>query len=183
MNDLDIQIDDEELAPDAPCEMYRHFGADGCLLYVGISTRTVIRLSQHKHCSAWFSEIATITIERFPCRADALAAERETIIRERPKYNKVWRPVEVPSWLTDLIGTGPMASDEVAWCRKALGFTQQGLADELELHSKHGHRTVRHWETDGGKFAITGPARVAIRLMLAASNEMRKGDRHTVAGS
>ena len=29
--------------------------------------------------------------------------------------------------------------------------------------------------TDAGKFQITGPARVAIRLMLAASNEMRKG--------
>lgn len=174
MNDLDIQLADEELAQDAPCELYRHFGADGSLLYVGISTRTVIRLSQHKHCSTWFSEIATITIERFPCRADALVAERAAVIGERPKYNKVWKPVEVPSWLTDLIETGPMSRDEVVRCRSVLGLTQQQLADKLELHSENGKRTVRHWETDGGKFQITGPARVAIRLMLAANVEMRK---------
>lgn len=66
-----------------------------------------------------------------------------------------------------------MTPAEVKAARLAMGMTQAELAAALEL-SADGKRTVRHWETEGGKFQITGPARVAIRLMLAASNEMRK---------
>jgi hypothetical protein len=45
-------------------------------------------------------------------------------------------------------------------------MTQADLAAALEL-SSDGKRTVRHWETEDGKFKITGPARVALRLMVA----------------
>lgn len=58
-----------------------------------------------------------------------------------------------------------MTPAEVRAARLALGMTQAQLADALEL-SDNGRRTIRHWETEGGKFRITGPARVAIRLML-----------------
>ena len=69
-----------------------------------------------------------------------------------------------------------MTPTEVKAARLAMGMTQAQLATALELTGDNGKRTVRHWETDCGKFQITGPARVAIRLMLAASFEMRKGD-------
>ena len=59
-----------------------------------------------------------------------------------------------------------MTSAEVRAHRVALGMTQADLAAALEL-SSDGKRTVRHWETEGGKFQITGPARVALRLMVA----------------
>ena len=66
-----------------------------------------------------------------------------------------------------------MTPAEVKAARLAMGMTQAQLATALEL-SGDGKRTVRHWETDAGKFQITGPARVAIRLLLAANSEMRK---------
>ena len=68
-----------------------------------------------------------------------------------------------------------MTPAEVKAARLSMGMTQAQLATALELSADSGRRTVRHWETDCGKFQITGPARVAVRLMLAASVEMRKG--------
>ena len=158
----------------AACELYRHYDDADNLLYVGISVSTPIRLAQHKQGSAWFGDIAKITIEHFQCRADALRAERAAIECENPKHNKSGKPSNALAWLHELIATGPMSRDEVVRSRAALGLTQQQLAERLELTGDNGKRTVRHWETDGGKFAITGPARVAIRLLLAANTEMRK---------
>jgi DNA-binding transcriptional regulator YiaG len=54
--------------------------------------------------------------------------------------------------------------DEVREARKALGMTQAELADALELEGNYGKDSVRNWER--GKRSISGPCRVAIRLML-----------------
>jgi predicted GIY-YIG superfamily endonuclease len=90
---LDAAVKADESASEAPireamgCYLYRHFAADGSLLYVGISLCAINRLSQHKEGSHWFDQIATVKIERFPDRKQALAAERAAIMRERPKHN------------------------------------------------------------------------------------------------
>lgn len=70
-----------------PTELYRHFDKDGGLLYVGISLSAVARLVQHKKTAGWADLIATITIEVFPTREEALMAEGVAILRERPRYN------------------------------------------------------------------------------------------------
>jgi len=59
-----------------------------------------------------------------------------------------------------------MTPADVKSIRLALGMTQAHLAAALELASD-GRRTIRHWENEGGKFRITGPARVALRMMAA----------------
>ena len=61
-----------------------------------------------------------------------------------------------------------MTPTEVRQHRQALGMTQTDLAAALEMSPENGARTVRHWETDSGKFQITGPARVALRMLVAA---------------
>jgi DNA-binding transcriptional regulator YiaG len=58
-----------------------------------------------------------------------------------------------------------MTPAEVRAHRQTLGMTQAELAAALRLASD-GKRTVRHWETEGGKFQITGPASVALELMV-----------------
>ena len=58
-----------------------------------------------------------------------------------------------------------MTPAEVRAHRQTLGMTQAELATALRLASD-GKRTVRHWETEGGKFQITGPASVALELMV-----------------
>jgi len=70
-----------------PTKLYRHFDKDGVLLYVGISTNVVLRLSQHSKYSHWFDEITNVTIETYPSRDDALDAETKAIQTENPKYN------------------------------------------------------------------------------------------------
>lgn len=73
-------------------DLYRHFDASGRLLYVGVSLSAIGRLRQHRRESHWSSEVATVMIEKFPTRADALRAERNAIIRENPKHNTIRRP-------------------------------------------------------------------------------------------
>jgi predicted GIY-YIG superfamily endonuclease len=67
--------------------LYRHFDKEGALLYVGVSLSAVQRLSQHRDGSHWFAEIATVKIEPFKDRKEALAAEREAILKENPRHN------------------------------------------------------------------------------------------------
>jgi hypothetical protein len=74
-----------------PTQLYRHFAADGTLLYVGISLSTVSRLAQHEHASHWFSQIARVEVERFPTRTAAMEAERLAVLNENPLYNKALR--------------------------------------------------------------------------------------------
>jgi hypothetical protein len=77
--------------------LYRHFDAEGRLLYVGISLSAVHRLAQHR-ASAWFASIATVTIETFPSRAGAAEAERLAIQTEGPLHNiKIERDEAAPS--------------------------------------------------------------------------------------
>jgi DNA-binding transcriptional regulator YiaG len=54
---------------------------------------------------------------------------------------------------------------EIRQAREALGLSQSGLAEALQMGERGADR-VRDWEN--GKREITGPAAVAIRLMLDA---------------
>jgi len=75
--------------------LYRHFDADGQLLYVGISLSAVQRLGQHKHNASWFEKIVRIEIEWWPFRDLAEQAEAAAIWHERPAWNVV-RPIAEP---------------------------------------------------------------------------------------
>ena len=68
-------------------QLYRHYDADGVLLYVGISVNACGRLAQHKSGARWFSKISLIRIEHFPTQASARAAEVEAIQSEKPLFN------------------------------------------------------------------------------------------------
>lgn len=58
-----------------------------------------------------------------------------------------------------------MTPDQLKAARKRLGFSQSGLAEALRL-GPNGERTIRRWEC--GDVPVTGPASVAIELMLKA---------------
>ena len=67
--------------------LYRHFDKAGALLYVGISSNALSRAGQHFSEKMWAIEVVRFTVEHFPDREAALAAEKHAIITERPKYN------------------------------------------------------------------------------------------------
>jgi hypothetical protein len=67
--------------------LYRHFDADGILLYVGISRDPGVRRRTHHRRSAWTEFAARETVEWLPDRETAERAEREAIVAERPLFN------------------------------------------------------------------------------------------------
>lgn len=68
--------------------LYRHFGKDGNLLYVGISANPQSRLASHRASSDWFSEIYRIDVEWHENRELALEAEKRAIHEGQPGLNK-----------------------------------------------------------------------------------------------
>jgi hypothetical protein len=67
--------------------LYRHFNAEGELLYVGISLSAINRLGQHKDNSHWFDSICRVDIQNFDTREEAVNAETLAIRDEKPKHN------------------------------------------------------------------------------------------------
>ena len=68
--------------------LYRQWSKAGDLLYVGISLNYANRLKDHYRGSAWFLDVENITLEWFDTREEALRAERNAIIEEKPECNK-----------------------------------------------------------------------------------------------
>jgi predicted GIY-YIG superfamily endonuclease len=88
-------------------QLYRHYDADGALLYVGISASSVGRLVSHRAKSRWFDLVTRVDIERFTTRAEALRAERSAIANERPIFNVRHKP----TYGGELIHIPPESSD------------------------------------------------------------------------
>jgi hypothetical protein len=68
--------------------LYRHYDAEGRLLYVGISLSAVQRLAQHAD-KDWSADIRRVEIEMHPDRGTAEAAEKAAIKAENPVHNKL----------------------------------------------------------------------------------------------
>lgn len=72
-----------------PYVLYRFFGADETLLYIGITSDPGQRVQQHAATKNWWGEVLTILMEHHPDRESLLLAERDAIIAEGPRYNIV----------------------------------------------------------------------------------------------
>lgn len=68
--------------------MYRVLDADGRLIYVGQSTDLSRRVAQHRSESWWWQLLAArLTVQVFPDREAAKAAEKVAIQEELPVFN------------------------------------------------------------------------------------------------
>lgn len=143
--------------------LYRHFDADGRLLYVGISLSTVSRLGQHHANAHWYDKIAQVTVETFPDRTAAAYAEREAIFKEGPLYN--------------IAGAG---ADPLAWAvapRERVRQVTPALTAKqlLNIRPKPGRQTTVIYDGTVGGLAIRYGARGKIEFTLAYR---ARGDRH-----
>ncbi|MEU9470456.1 GntR family transcriptional regulator [Streptomyces avermitilis] len=75
--------------PESPerTALYRLYGADDTLLYVGISLEPDQRLKKHRWTQRWGDLIARQEIEWFDTWAAAESAERQAVQVERPIHN------------------------------------------------------------------------------------------------
>lgn len=69
------------------CTLYRFYDATDRLLYVGISEHGPERWADHRRSKRWWEDVVRSTMETFPTRAEAAAAELAAIRTEDPAYN------------------------------------------------------------------------------------------------
>ncbi|WP_405536949.1 GntR family transcriptional regulator [Streptomyces antimycoticus] len=69
--------------------LYRLYGADDRLLYVGITSEPKTRMKAHAADKSWWTEVQTREVEWFGTRDEAAAAEVEAIRREQPLHNHI----------------------------------------------------------------------------------------------
>lgn len=67
--------------------LYRHYRADGTLLYVGISSTPVHRARRHARSSHWVEQADYFTGRWYDTWAEAKEAESRAIKEESPLYN------------------------------------------------------------------------------------------------
>lgn len=74
---------------DRPHFLYRWWGPNDRLLYVGITNDLERRTGEHAAEKPWIAEAVGATVETFPSRSAALAAEERAIFSENPVYNVI----------------------------------------------------------------------------------------------
>ncbi|MFJ9558299.1 GIY-YIG nuclease family protein [Nocardiopsis sp. NPDC101807] len=86
--------------------LYRLYNAEGQLLYIGASCDLRARFSQHASTKDWWDQVAKWDSKWLPSREEALAAERDAIMHERPRFNKkiIFVPRREPSRVRVLKG-------------------------------------------------------------------------------
>ncbi|MBO9437314.1 hypothetical protein J7354_01440 [Sulfitobacter sp. R18_2] len=67
--------------------LYRHYDADGQLLYVGITACLSERDRNHEATSHWHGQVLSSRVEWHDSRTSAVSAERRAIRDEAPKFN------------------------------------------------------------------------------------------------
>jgi predicted GIY-YIG superfamily endonuclease len=67
--------------------LYRHFDAEGRLLYVGITNNYARRSGEHADDKPWWRDVARSEVERYPTRKAAMDAEKAAIESEHPLDN------------------------------------------------------------------------------------------------
>lgn len=65
--------------------LYRHFDAEGALMYIGVTGDPERRLSEHVKAGKW--PIASVSVEWILNTHGPVAVERRAIIEENPKHN------------------------------------------------------------------------------------------------
>lgn len=74
---------------ESPSALYRFYDREDRLLYVGITGNLPSRQQQHEGSQPWWQEVARMTVEHFPTREDARAAEQAAIDAEAPLHNSI----------------------------------------------------------------------------------------------
>ncbi len=148
-----------------PTAIYRLFGADGVLLYVGISNDPPVRYKQHAGDKPWWHEVATKVEEWQPDRATAKRLETKAITTESPRYNLL----ESPNYPPKPPGDGMSVAEFRAQFSETLAQTR--YAGKIAFLYSRGKRVaaVVPVELAEAAEAVGGPV-AAVEIARAASN-------------
>lgn len=134
--------------------VYRLYGADDQLLYVGIAKRFGSRWEQHAKEQPWWDQVDHQTVNWFASREDALLAEKRAIHEEMPVYNKRDSPWEA---VAKDDGTGFYVIPKVRATSKSRSGNRHkhqltawhssipGLAEWIRAEAEHRGQSVREF--------------------------------------
>lgn len=105
--------------------LYRFYGRDGRLLYVGIAADWERRLKEHQ-ASPWFRTADSLALVHYRDRRSARTAEREAIREEWPLWN-----VDQSPWAPVTRQMNKLADPTQAWIDK-------GMPTRTPLSQLHG---------------------------------------------
>lgn len=130
--------------------LYRLYGQNMTLLYVGITDDYLARMRQHSEKS-WWSEVRLADRQEFPTRMAAADAERIAIANENPKHNKAGATKRAK----------PAPAPRVRGAARRL-VSQQEAAEYLGVSD----RTIRNYIARGDLlgYRVTGSRLVRIDL-------------------
>ncbi|HEY1127263.1 MAG TPA: hypothetical protein VGF83_05840 [Actinomycetota bacterium] len=75
--------------------LYRFFGEDAVLLYVGITGNLPRRLGEHSSDKPWWLQVQHVTTSHYRSREEAATAELAAIRTEHPRFNVAGRPFDL----------------------------------------------------------------------------------------
>lgn len=152
---------------DETTTLYRFYDQAEQLLYVGITNSPSRRFAEHQDGKEWWPTIASVKLEHFPSRQQALDAERAAIVNEKPLRNiqhnaNGWQPYTdgrtadlspvVAKRQDDSAGLTVLVDrsndDTVTYGRGDVGepWVVVGTADEyLQVHGFNGDATEILW--------------------------------------
>ena len=149
--------------------LYRFFGKDGRLLYVGISLSLAARLSKHSE-RPWFGIVKSISVEHYESRDEAARREIVAIQNELPLFNVLHQP--------RVCDANEFCSVRDAWKAVADYFpTPKALRYEL---TKSPRSRNYEWR---GVVTYAGPNVKVHKRSIRKTVEMENPDRFNTAGA
>lgn len=120
-----------------PHALYRFFGANDELLYVGITCDLGRRMSRHAQDKPWWTEVRRTTVEHFDSRDAVLAAERSAVMSEAPAYNvrlRNGKPTTPPEDVTPTpsVAHGCVREGDVVAIGTVSGECPVGYVDDVD---------------------------------------------------
>jgi ribosome-binding protein aMBF1 (putative translation factor) len=168
-----------------PTALYRPFGDDDALLYIGISETFGRRWTQHAQVQPWWPEVRRQAIDWLSDRDSAEDAEREAIKVERPRYNILhnqenperYDPAASAVARERLLRAGAL----VRSLRRERGVSQADLAAEMRANGWPWHQTTVN-KTERGERALRfGEAADLAALSGLSINEFTEAFRRGAA--
>jgi predicted XRE-type DNA-binding protein len=134
--------------------VYRHYAADGSLLYVGLSANPTRRLSEHNSRSGRREEVARIDLDWFDSKDAAIAAEAQAIRELKPRDNVTGPRFkrEAPNALAQYLADVGMTQTEFA---ELMGINQATVSKLCGKKIPSFPLAIRIHEKTGGKVPVT----------------------------
>lgn len=138
--------------------VYRIYGADSELLYVGITKDFGARWAQHAAKQPWWPEVARQTVDWHESREAALAEEARAIKAEGPRHNS-WRTAGVNKSVPSEQAVGQRFKE----LRVAIGLSQTDAATHMAQRGWPWYQSTV-WRIE----SVAQPLRVGELIDLAA---------------